>query len=266
MLRQLLILPLLVRMDVKAQMEYRGAFWLDRFAQILTYGSSFAVIWLLVSRFGVLAGWNWPDLALLFAFQLLGYSIGASVSFTQFRDLEEKVRLGTLDVLLVKPFSLWAYLVFSGLNIGYVGHIALALGVMAWTLFFVDINWSIGAVLYLLAALVSATLVTASLLTMIGASAMIWTRSNHLFSIFFGVWELTRYPLDIFPAGIQTVLLTIVPLGFTSAVPVAVLLGKHVPLLGDWAMPLSLLAGPLLTLVAIVHWRNAVNKYQGAGG
>ena len=266
MLRHLRVLPLLVQMHIRSQMEYRGAFWLDRLAQILSYGSVFATLGILLARFETLGGWNWPELALLFSFQLLSYSLGAAMSFVQLRDLEEQVRLGTYDTLLVKPFSPWAYLVFSGLNIGYVGHIILAVALMGWAALAVDVNWSAGAVLFFVGTLVSSTLLTAALITMIGATALIWVRSNHLFAIFFGFWELTRYPLNVFPSGIQIILITAVPLALTSSVPVGALLGKDIPMLGDWAGPVSLLAGPLWVLLAIAHWRYATGKYQGAGG
>lgn len=266
MLHQLGVLPLLVRMYVKSQLEYRGAFWLDRLAQVISYSCVLTTIWLLVNKFELLGGWNWGELALLFSFQLLGYSIGASLSFVQLRDLEELVRLGTLDALLTKPISPWAYLVFSGLNIGYAGHIILAVPLLGWSILAVDIDWSAGAVLFFVASLLSAILVTGAIITMIGATALIWVRSNHLFAIFFGFWDLTRYPLNIFPAGIQALMLTLVPLAFTSSVPVAVLLGKPVPLIGAWAGVLTLLAGPLFTLLAVGYWRFAMSRYQGAGG
>ena len=266
MLRHLRVLPLLVEMHIRSQMEYRGAFWLDRLAQILSYGSVFATLGILLARFETLGGWTWPELALLFSFQLLSYSLGAAMSFVQLRDLEEQVRLGTFDTLLVKPFSPWAYIVFSGLNIGYAGHVILAIALMAWAAFAVDLSWSAGSVLFFVGTLLSSTLLTAAIITMIGATALIWVRSNHLFSIFFGFWELTRYPLNVFPAGIQIILITAVPLALTSSVPVGALLGKPIPLLGDWAGPVSLLAGPLWVLLAVFYWRYATGKYQGAGG
>ena len=265
-IHHLRVIPLLVRMHVRSQMEYRGAFWLDRFAQILSYGSVFATLGILLARFGTLGGWTWPEMALLFSFQLLSYSLGAAMSFAQLRDLEELVRLGTYDTLLVKPFSPWTYIVFSGLNIGYVGHIILAVTLTGWAVFSIDFPWSVWSALFLVASLISATLVTASLITIIGATALIWVRSNHLFSIFFCFWELTRYPLNIFPAAIQGILVTAVPLALTSSVPVGALLGKSVPILGAWAGPVSLFAGPIWVLIAVAYWKYATRKYQGAGG
>ncbi|HEY0854882.1 MAG TPA: ABC-2 family transporter protein [Devosia sp.] len=264
--RQLRLIPVLMLMNIRGQMEYRGAFWIDRIAQIITYGSSFAVLWILVARFDTLAGWNWADLALLYSFHMLSYSIGASMSFTQMRDLEEHIRVGTLDVMLIRPMSPWLYLIFSRFNAGYASHVILGVTLMVWALLNVEVQWSPGTILYFAASLLSAAMLTTAIMTMIGATALVWTRSNHLYSLYFGFWELSRYPLNIFPAAIQGVMLTIIPLAFMAAVPTAVLLGKPVPLLGDWAAPAALLAGPVRAGLAGLFWRYGINKYQGAGG
>ena len=131
--RYLDVIPWLIHLHVKAEMEYRGAFIIDRVAQIVTYGAFYGTIYILLLKFGTLGGWSWPEMALLFSIQILSYSLGAALSFVQFRELEELVRLGTMDALLVKPFSPWAYLAFAGINIGlmqdpeHVSHIALVL-------------------------------------------------------------------------------------------------------------------------------------------
>lgn len=266
MSRSLAVVPHLVRMYVRTRMEYRGAMLLAWFAQALSYAATYTAIALLLLRFGNLGGWTWSEMALLLSFHLLAYSVGASLSFTQFRDIEEKVRLGTFDAVLVKPIITWVYLVFSGLNIGYVGHILLAIGLMAWAVTQVAVDWSFPATLYFILSLLSAAMVTAAIMTMIGATALVWVRSRHLFSIFFGFWELARYPLSIFPLPLQILMLTIAPLGFLAFVPVAAILGKPVPLLGDWAGFASLAAGPLAVLLGTLHWRHCIRNYQGAGG
>ncbi len=260
------VIPLLIKMDVKSRLEYRGAFFIDITAMMLTYSAVYAAIWVLLLKFDTLGGWDWPQLAVLLGFQLFTYSIGASFSFVQFRNMEELVRLGQFDVLLVKPFSPWAYLTFSGLNIGYIGHITVAVGLMIWAIGQVDVAWNAGLVIYLIASVVSASMVVAAFMTMIGASAMVLVQSSYLYSIFFGFWILGRYPLSIFPVPLQWIMVTIVPLGFMNYVPVAVFLGKDVAVLGAWAMPLSLLAGPIAVGIAMLHWRWSIRRYQGGGG
>lgn len=264
--RNLAVIPHLVNMHVRTRLEYRGALVLGWFAQGLSYATNYAAIALIINRFDNLGGWRWPEMALLLSFHLLAYAVGASMSFTQFYDLEEKVRLGTVDAILVKPVGAWTYLVFSGLNVGYGGHIILALGLMAWSLTQVSADWSILTALYLVAVVASAAMMTAAILTIVGATALIWVRAQHLYAIFFGFWELARYPMSIFPVPLQVMMLTFAPLGFMAYVPTAVALGKPVPLLGDWAPLASLAIGPLTVLLAVAYWRHCLRQYQGAGG
>lgn len=266
MARLHIVIPALVRMYVRSKSEYPGAMILGWVSQFASYGAMYTAIGLILARFGSLGGWNWSEMALLLSFHLLAYALGASLSFTQFRDLEEQVRMGTFDAILVKPIGTWTFLVFSGLNIGYFGHIVLAIGLMIWALTQVSAEWSLWTVLFFLAALVSAAAIVCAVMTMIGATALVWVRSRHLYAVFFGFWELARYPLQIFPLPLQILMLTLAPLGFMAFVPVAVALGKPVPLLGEWAPLAALAAGPLLVLLALVHWRHCLRNYQGAGG
>jgi ABC-2 type transport system permease protein len=256
----------MVRLRIRIMTAYRGAFFANRLAQIIAYSSAYAAIWVMVHRFDTLAGWRWPELALLLSFQLLAYALGASVTFTQMRDLEEKIRLGSFDTLLIKPISPWAYLVFSGLNLGYLGHIVLAIGMLGWSLAVLPLHWTPLLALYALTSLLSAALVVAALLTMIGASALLLTRSRYLYTIFFGFVELTRYPLSIFPAPLQWLMMTALPMGFMNYVPVCHLLGKAPAVVGEWGGMLAPLAGPLLVLLAMAYWRLCLRRYQGAGG
>lgn len=260
------VIPALVRTFIKSKTEYPGAMLLGWLSQFAAYGSMYTAISLILARFGTLGGWAWPEMALLLSFHLLAYSLGASLSFVQFREIEEKVRMGTMDAILVKPIGPWTYIVFSGLNIGYAGHVALAVGLMAWALTQVDVTWTPLLALYFLGCLASAAMIVAAVMTMIGATALVWVKSNHLYQIFFGFWELARYPLNIFPLPLQVLMLTLAPLAFLAYVPVAATLGKPVPLIGDFAPAAALIAGPLCVLAAVVHWRWCLGNYQGAGG
>ncbi|SMQ71253.1 ABC-2 type transport system permease protein [Devosia lucknowensis] len=266
MLATLRVLPHLVSIHIRTHMQYRGALVLAWFAQAVGYAGTYAAIALIITRFENLGGWTWPQMALLLAIHLLAYALGASLSFVQFRDMEEKVRLGTFDALLTKPISPWVFLAFSGLNIEYGGHIALAIGLMIWALMNLSIDWSVGTAIYFGAAIVSSAMLTASILTMIGATAIVWVRSRHLFAIYFGFWELARYPLNIFPLPLQALMLTFAPLAFLAYIPAAVLLGKPVPILDDLAPVATLIAGPVAALIASTHWRWSIRNYQGAGG
>jgi ABC-2 type transport system permease protein len=256
----------IMRMQMRSRLQYRANLLIGWVAQAFGYASVYGTIWIIAHRFEKLGGWTWPEIALMLGFHVLGYALGAAFTLVQLRSMEELVRLGTYDTLLVRPLSPWAFLVFSGINIEYGGHITLGIGMMAWALPQLEIDWSLLTALQLAACLVSAALLTGAMLTIVGAMALVLTRSRYLFGIYFDFWELSRYPLSVFALPLQVVLMSVVPLGYMAYVPVASLLGKPVPLLGSAAPFAAILAGPIMVLIAIWVWRICQRRYQGAGG
>jgi ABC-2 type transport system permease protein len=256
----------LIRLQLRTRLEYRANLVIAWFAQAFGYASVYGSIWVIANRFEMIGGWTWPELAFLLGFHVLGYSLGAMFTFVQLRNMEERVRNGTFDVLLVQPINPWAFLAFSGFNIEYGGHVTLGIGLIAWAAPNAGIDWSIIAGLQLVLCLISAALLSGAILTMVAAVALILTRSRYLFGLYFDFWEMARYPLTIFAWPVQVLMLTIVPLGFMAYVPVASLLGKPVPFLGSYGGLASLIAGPAAVLVASCFWRFCLRRYQGAGG
>ncbi|MFB9953183.1 ABC transporter permease [Rhizobium puerariae] len=256
----------LVRLRIRTRLEFRASLIIAWIAQAFGYASVFMSVWIILARFRQLGGWSWPEMALLLGFHTLGYALGACFTFVQLRRMEELVHSGEFDALLVRPVNPWAFLVFSGFNIEYGGHIALGFGLIVWALPQAGIVWSLPVVLQLVASLASAAMITASVVTVIGACALVLGRARYLFGIYFDFWELSRYPASIFAPSLQLALVTVIPLGYMAYVPVAALLGRPVPYLGSGAVAASLAAGPVCVLVAITFWRFCLRRYQGAGG
>lgn len=253
-------------MQVRSRLQYRANLVIGWVAQAFGYASVYGTIWIIASRFEKIGGWTWPEIALMLGFHTLAYSLGALFTLVQLRAMEELVRLGTYDTLLVRPFSPWAFLVFSGINIEYGGHVSLGIGLIVWALLQLGLDWSFLTVLQFAASLISAALLTAAILTIISSAALVLTRSRYLFGLYSDFWELSRYPLTIFALPLQCLLLSIVPLGYMAYVPVSALLGKPVPLIGDAAPFAAILAGPLMVVVAVFVWQACQRRYQGAGG
>lgn len=256
----------LLAMNIRKSLEHRVDFMLGRVAIVMSYGSFFATVWVLVHRFEDLGGWRWPEMVMLLSFQLLAYSLGASFSFVQFRDLSEEVRLGKFDVLMIKPVGVWFYKVFSSFEIGYVGHIVLGAGMFVWSLGNVQTNISAMSICFLLLAIISSAAAVAAIFTAIGISALILVRPRYLYEVFFSVWELARFPLTIFPMGMQIVFFSIAPIAFFAYVPVSIYLDKELIIYPTGGLIASLALGPVVVTVVSVFWKACMDRYSGAGG
>ncbi|MET3600719.1 ABC transporter permease [Martelella mangrovi] len=266
MKREFMVWLHLVRLSLKSGLQYRGAFILHMAGMIANYIAIFAGIWVVLRKFNELGGWTWPQMGVLLAFQLFTYALGAAFSQAQFRGLGDLIRSGNFDVTLTRPIRSWAYVIFSNVNTGYAGHFILALTLMFWALSQPGIPVRVLPLIYLFLASLSGAMVVASIFMTLGAFSMIAVEAEFLTDLFFGFWELTRYPLTIFPVFLQWLLVTVLPLGFFSFVPVSVFLNKGGFVLGDAALPLSLFAGPVMAAVAGSTWIACLRKYQSAGG
>lgn len=253
------------RLRMRERMEYRGAYVAGMAAQILSYVADFLVIWVLVRQFGTLAGWTWEEVALLWAFNLLSYAIGAAFTFCQ-SELEGLIQGGTFDGYLVRPVN--PYLAFAAqrFNVGYLGHILLAGGILAWALGNLPIAWTPHNVAFLVLALIGASLVQAAVMTLLGAWAFLFVRAQFLFGFAGTLRTFVTYPITIYGAAIQVVLTALVPFAFVNYYPAAVLLDKEGALFPGWTGWLTPVVGAVAFGGAYRVWMRGVNHYQGAGG
>lgn len=255
-----------VRLRLRERMEYRGAFLLSVLAQGIGYVAQLAVIWLLLRRFDAIAGWEWPEIALLYSLSMLTYAIGAAFTYSPMTELEQMVQRGTLETVLVKPTDPFWTLLGQRFNVGYIAHLLIAVSVLAWAVTAAPIAWSALDVVLLIAAIASGSMIQAAALTLIGTWAFTFTRSRILFGLYGQTSDLLRFPIGIFGVVPQLVLTLVVPLAFTTYYPAATLLSKEGALFPGWVGWLTPLVGPVCMLVAYRVWTRGIDRYQGAGG
>ncbi len=256
----------LVKLRMKERLEYRGDFLLGIIAQIISYGASYVVIWLFLRKFDTIAGWGWSEIALLYSIGLFTYAMGASFTFVQMRDLENQVREGTFDGILIKPVNSYFYVLCRGINVAYIAHLAISGSVLVWALLQLNVEWTWYKILYFVLALISGSLIQCGIMTMIGASSFIWVRSGFLFNLFFKLKDFISYPISVYGVFVQVLLIFIVPLSFVNFFPSAFLLSKETALLPEWTAWLAPLVGPLVFWIGYQVFMYCSKKYQGAGG
>jgi len=253
------------RLRMRERMEYRGAFLLGLVAQGLSYVADVLVIWILVHRFGTIGGWGWNEIALLYSLNLVSYAIGAAFTYSQ-TELEGMVQRGTFDGILVRPLNPYLSLAAQQFNVGYIGHIVIALGVFIWSLGNLAVGWTPLSVLYLILAVIGGSMIQAAVLTLLGAWSFLFVRATFLFGFAGTLRTFITYPISIYSAAIQVVLTAIVPFAFVNFYPASVLLGKDGDLFPGWIGWLAPVVGMLALGFAYWVWMRGVNRYQGAGG
>ena len=112
-----------VRVAFRIQTAYRSTYFAGIVGQWLSYGATFATLFIMVSSFESLSGWTADEVLLLYGISILSYSIGAAFFFTPAQGLSGKIRSGEFDASLTKPLHPFVHEMFAGFNIGYVSHL-----------------------------------------------------------------------------------------------------------------------------------------------
>lgn len=204
------------RLRVKERMEYRAAYLLGIVAQMIGYGATYLVIWLMLHRFKMIGGWTWPQIALLYSLDLFTYALGAAFTFSAMVELEDMVREGTVEGILVQPLNPYFHIVARKYNVGYAAHVLLSGGVLIWSLTHLDIHWTLSKVVYFLLILLSGVCMQAACLTFLGACSFTLIRSSVLFSLYYRLKSFISYPISVYGLAIQIILTIFVPLAFIN--------------------------------------------------
>lgn len=253
------ILAICWRAAVSTELEYR-----------LNFAASalLSVFWMFWAAAGTsvyfqftkrVAGWSYPELLVVVGLFFTINGLRQAVFQPNLERMTEYVRRGTLDFLLTKPVD--AQLLVS---LRYLSVSSLLDPLMGLVLAFVGLALSgrglaAAALASFALMLTAAALLLYALMLTLMALAVRLVGSDGLDELGFGVVELSRFPVQLYRAPLQTVL-TIVPVAFLTTLPARALLGK--------LNPAMLLVSPMAALVSVtlasLLWRRCLRSYTGA--
>jgi ABC-2 type transport system permease protein len=241
--------------------EYRVDLVIGTIVTTIWLGISVAPVLVIALHTGDANGWTLPKLLFL---QAVWYLLDALVWAFLIMNVgywEEKVRLGVLDGLLLRPVN---SLVLCSLGRVYVPDLpkvalAIGLGAVAVALGGGPTGWleSVAAG----AAVVSALVLMWAIGVLVNYKALTHVRFDG-WSALFAAQNLARVPIPFYGPVLRVVLTAVVPIAFLATVPAQVFYGDVSPWLGAVAVLLAVAA----VRVTSVLWRRELARYAGAMG
>lgn len=216
--------------SIKAVMLYRWSFLINCISQALDYGISFLLMWIMISAFNSMNGWNSYEVMMLYSTSLFSYGIAGTFFFTIFLNLPNMIHTGNFDDVLVKPIRVLPYLISSNYMCNYIAHIVLSTIVMIICAGRLDysINWLLVAIV-----IISGSFIYAGLFLIVSASAFWAIKIDALFEIMYFFREVSYYPISVFPHIIQVIVTVIIPYGMMNYYPLKLMFNKQDIAFGD---------------------------------
>lgn len=258
----------LISIRIRAQMQYRASFLLEMFTAILTNGSYFVTIALVLQRFHDVGGWTLGEVALLYGTVETAFGL-TDLFFGGFDPpfFGNMVRLGSFDQMLLRPIDPTLQVLGSELQLRRIGRITQGVIVLVIGLGLVQVTWTPIKLLYLPVVLLSLIAFFGGLF-IIGSTITFWTvESIEAINILtYGGTEMLAYPMHIYQNWMVRFFTFIVPAIFLNYYPTLYLLDKPDPLGLPWFAPfLSPVVGVGVLALAGLFWNYGIRYYQSTG-
>jgi len=241
-----------VRFNLKAHLEYRGAF-LSQVVSMFINDGAWVIFWILFfRRFPVLHGWTVTDVIALWAVVTAGFGLAFGIMGNAFQ-LAASIAQGEIDVWLLQPRAVLPHMLlgrsapsaWGDALFGFVVYLGFIRPDWAHVLVFAFLSVIVGVVFIGFAVLCGSL---SFFMGHAGALAAQWLNALISFS---------TYPPTLFQGAVKVLLYTAIPAGFVSYLPVETLRSMSI------ADALLCVGGALAVLgagVGAFHW--GLRRYE----
>ncbi len=206
------------KLNIQSAMEYRANF-LTQVVGMFINDIAFLIFWMIVyNRFHSINGWNLNDVMMMQAIVTIGFGI-ASFFAGNWESIADVISKGGLDYYLVLPKPVLLHLLVTRSQLSGIGD-ALFGAVIAIYLFH---NAVALVPLFLLLTLMSGTILVSFGIAIGSLTFFIGGRGDLQTTLINAVVTFSTYPLGIFGGFARLMLLTVIPVGFITGIPVIIL-------------------------------------------
>ena len=255
-----------IDLSFRAQMQYRASFIMLSIGHFFINGGEFAGILVLFDRFQHLLDWRLEEVALFYGMVNMAFSLTDATS-RGFDTFSNMVKSGNFDRLLLRPRSTALQLAGQELTLRRVGRFALGLLIFLWAALALELLWTPGLVLLVLATLLGGACLFYGLIVL-QATLCFWTTEGLeiVNTVTYGGVETTQYPLSIYRPWFRRFFTYVIPLACISYYPGLAILGRADALgsspLFQWLAPG---VGFLFLVVCLQIWKLGVRHYRSTG-
>lgn len=239
----------------------QAALWLT--TDFIAYVSGIAAVLLVAERFDGIAGWTEAELVFLVGFASTSAALRQLFFGYNIEAISRRIGRGQLDHTLVQPQPLLLSFVTEGFSpVSSLGAVVPGVALLIAGSVAADIAVTPLFLATLVVSLVASMTIVLAGSFAIGAAAFWAPRGAEEISTRAGnVLSVTDFPLDPLAPVVRTVLLTVIPAGFTAWFPVGALLGRRTS--EHWV--LTPLVAVAVALVAAAIFRRGLRHYARTG-
>jgi ABC-2 type transport system permease protein len=258
---------ILIGSRIRSQLAYRASFWLNVATSVAVGLVEFLEIYAIFANVPVFGGLDLRQSALVFALGNIGFALADTI-FGQLDTIPTYLRLGRLEVLLVRPMPLLLQLVTSEVHMRRLGRFAVGMLILAIVLSGLDLSYTAGTVYLLVITPFVGAAIYGALFAMAGGLQFFLINGPEFTSAFvYGSSYAGQLPGSVLITPIRILFTFVFPATVTAYLPALLIMGlpgpRFLPAWLGWFAPVFAVWAWLLAWLA---WRAGIRRFTGAGG
>jgi ABC-2 type transport system permease protein len=252
---------------IRSQTAYRTSFWLTVATSVGVGLIEFVEIYVILTNVPVFGGLDFAQAALVFALSNMGFSLGDMV-FGQFDSMPSHLRLGRLEVMLVRPLPLIVQFVTADFQLRRLGRVAVGLVILVVALAHLDLAPTPEVIYLLIITPFVGGAIYGALFVMAGGVQFFVIDGAEFTSAFvYGGSYAGQLPGSVLLEPIRVLFTFVIPATATAYLPALIILDlPGPPLLPAWLGWFAPLFAVWAWLLALLAWRAGIRRFTGAGG
>ncbi|HEX6761102.1 MAG TPA: ABC-2 family transporter protein [Propionibacteriaceae bacterium] len=257
----------LIGSRIRSQLAYRASFWLNVATSVGIGLVEFIEIYAIFANVPVFGGLDLRQSALVFALANIGFALADTI-FGQLDTIPTYLRLGRLEVLLVRPMPLLLQLVTSEVQMRRLGRLTVGMLIVFIVLPGLDLSYTAGTVyLLVVTPFVGAAIYGAFFATAGGVLFFLIDGAEFTSAFVYGGSYAGQLPGSVLITPIRILFTFVFPATVTAYLPSLLIIGlpgpRFLPAWLGWFAPVFAVWAWLLAWLA---WRAGIRRFTGAGG
>ena len=252
---------------VRSQLAYRTSFWLNVVTSVAVGVVEFLELYVILANVPVFGGLNLPQAALVFALANVGFAL-AELVFGQLDTMPTYLRLGRLEVMLVRPMPLMLQLITSDFQLRRLGRVAISVVIIFVVLPKLHLDYApVTIYLLVITPFVGAAIYAAFFATAGGLQFFLINGAEFTSAFVYGGSYAGQLPGSVLITPVRVLFTFVFPATVTAYLPALLIMGLEGPeFLPAWLGWFAPLFAAWAWLLAWLAWRAGMRRFTGAGG
>ncbi|MBN1656413.1 MAG: ABC-2 family transporter protein [Deltaproteobacteria bacterium] len=261
-MRYLVLFASQLRASLLVTIQYRAELAFALVLALVWTAGALAPLLVLYSNRPHFAGWSWHESLLVVGWFSVLKGLQSSLIAPSMQEAVMRVRLGTLDFVLLKPADSQFLISTTRFELKELSDVVVGLLLLTWAIVRLDQRPTLSASLLAALLLVCGVVILYGIWCMVMSLAFVFVKVDNLTYLFASIFDAARWPAPVFRGVLAFIFTFVLPLTVMTTFPALALRS----LISARQVAGAMIAAAVFIGVSRLVWHAAVRRYSSAGG